>query len=153
MINSTNIPRAYSEVYAFMNTIGQEYINKVPKRIYEKIRNNRDKSYNPIYNKNQTMTKDSISKEALSLIAGLNLQYWCEDEKEKQRLKNIYAQNEQKYQEELREKYNPDNIFKKNNNQEQVENKIEEPKQLVEYKESAIKKFFEKVLRILHIRK
>ena len=113
MINSTNIPRAYSEVYAFMNTIGQEYINKVPKRIYEKIRNNRDKSYNPIYNKNQTMTKDSISKEALSLIAGLNLQYWCENEKEKEKLKQCYKANQLKEQ----EMYSYNNLFKKDETQ------------------------------------
>ena len=40
-------------------------------------------NYNPEYKVNQKMTNDVISKEALALIAALNLQYWCEDEKEK----------------------------------------------------------------------
>lgn len=138
MINSTNIPRAYSEVYAFMNTIGQEYINKVPKRIYEKIKNNRDENYNPIYNKNQKMTKDCISKEALSLIAGLNLKYWCENEEEKKRLKQCYKTNQLKEQ----EKYSYENLFKK---KEMKEEKIQTT-ELIEYKKDNV--FIQLISRI-----
>ena len=142
MINRTNLPRAYSEVYAFMNTIGQEYINKVPKRIYEKIRNNRDKNYNPIYNKNQTMTRGSISKEALALIAGLNLQYWCENEKEKERLKQCYKTNQLKEQ----EKYSYENLFKKK----EIKEEKTQVAELVEYKkDNVFKQLINKIKRWL----
>ena len=76
----------------------------------------------------------------------LNLNYWCEDEKEKQDLIAIYAENDRK-KEELREKYNLDNLFKKK----ETEQKIEEPQKntaentvLVEYKEE---KFFKKLIK------
>lgn len=56
----------------------------------------------------------------------LNLNYWCEDEKEKQDLIAIYSENDRKKEEELREKYNPDKLFKKK----ETEQKIEEPKKI-----------------------
>ncbi len=35
---------------------------------------------------NQPIKDQNLKEETLALIAMLNLQYWCEDEKEKQRL-------------------------------------------------------------------
>ena len=82
----------------------------------------------------------------MALIALLNLQYWCKDEKEKERLKQVYASNENRYQEELREKYNPNNIFKNVNTE-----KVKEEVALVEVKEDKWYKklfnFFRKIIR------
>ena len=89
MINSAKIPRAYSEVYSFLNVLGNYYINKIPDAIYDTIKENRDKSYTPIYDKNENITQNSISQEGLALISALNLQYWCNDEEEKTKLKEI----------------------------------------------------------------
>ena len=33
MINIANTSRAYSEVYSFLNTLGEKYISKVPRKI------------------------------------------------------------------------------------------------------------------------
>lgn len=38
MINSAKIPRAYSEVYSFLNVLGNYYINKIPDAIYDTIK-------------------------------------------------------------------------------------------------------------------
>ena len=54
----------------------------------------------------------NLKEETLAIIALLNLQYWCKDEREKKRLQIIYAQNEKEYQNKLYEKYNPNSIFK-----------------------------------------
>lgn len=108
MINIANMSKVYSEVYAFMNTIGEEYSNKVPSKIYDKIKNNRDINYNPSYQSNQIMTEAMISKEALALIAALNLQYWCDDEK-REELKQCYRNNAEKEA----KKYSYENLFKK----------------------------------------
>ena len=108
MINIANMPRAYSEVYALLRTVEDEYRNKIPEKIYYAIKDNRDFNYNPKYSENQAMTKDIISKEALSLIAALNLQYWCEDEEEKKRLKKCYIENGKRE----KEKYSYENLFK-----------------------------------------
>ena len=68
MINVANTNRAYSEVYSFLNTLGEKYISKVPRKIYSVIEEFRDKTYNPQYSINQEVTTNTFSKEALALI-------------------------------------------------------------------------------------
>ncbi|MCX4302678.1 MAG: hypothetical protein K1W33_08025 [Clostridia bacterium] len=133
MINSAKIPRAYSEVYSFLNVLGNYYINKIPDAIYDTIKENRDKSYTPIYDKNENITQNSISQEGLALISALNLQYWCNDEEEKTKLKEIYINNDKIEN----EKYSYDNLFKNNSKQE-----ASTQTDIVEYKES----FFRKIV-------
>ena len=141
MINTANISRAYSEVYEFINALGEEYINKLPKSIYDTIKDNRDINYKPEYDKNQKLTNEIISKEALALISAINLQYWCKDVQEKERLKQAYYENTKKEE----EKYSYDNIFKNNTIQkEKIPQESEmENTQIIEYKSENI---FEKIL-------
>lgn len=113
MINSVKIPRAYSEVYSFLNALGTYYISKIPDAVYDTIKENRDENYNPIFNKNESITENNISKEALSLISAINLQYWCHNEDEKKILKEAYINNDNIE----KEKYSYDNLFKNNENQ------------------------------------
>lgn len=101
----------------------------MPETIYNAIKDNRDMNYNPKYKVNQKLTNDIISKEALALIASLNLQYWCEDENEKIRLKQKYIENGKIEQ----EKYSYENLFKKDENL-IVENK-QQKTEMIEYKE------------------
>jgi len=93
MIKNNYNSKVYSEVYSFINALGSYYIEKLPKDIYETIMKNRDTNYNPKFDKDQILKKDMISHEALALIAGLNLEYWCEDPIEKEKLKKIYINN------------------------------------------------------------
>ena len=107
MINITNVRKAYSEVYEFINTLGNEYKNKIPEELYIKLKEQRDKNYTPQYDINQENV--NFSNEALSLISAINLQYWCDDSEEKERLKRVYTNNTQKEE----QKYSYDNLFKK----------------------------------------
>lgn len=110
------MPKAYSEVYEFINLLGTVYINKIPTKIYNIIKNNRDMNYMPKLCKEQKIEKGTLSKEALTLISALNLQYWCEP-KEKIELKEKYIQNT-KLEEQ---KYSYEKLFKnKKNTQENV---------------------------------
>ena len=107
MINIANTNKAYSEVYSFLNTLGDEYISKIPNKIYLVIEENRDKTYNPEYLIDQEVTTKTFSKEALALIAALNLQYFCEDKEVKKKLNESYLRNT----EIEKEKYSVDNLF------------------------------------------
>ena len=147
MIRAVNYPKAYSEVYSFINALGKKYIEKVPQRIYETIDKNRVKSYAPIFKANQTITKNSLSKEALALIAALNLQYWCTSKEEKKKLQQIYINNTKAEN----EKYSYENLFKntKSNIAKEYEDEQSNEKQaLVEYKESPLKKLINKIKKI-----
>jgi len=144
MVNTVKIPRAYSEVYSFLNTLGSEYIYKIPEEIYNTVKENRDKEYNPVYQKEQTLKEGMLSIEALSLIAALNLQYWCSDE-EKKELKEKYLENTKNEQ----KKYSYDNLFKnKKVISKPIEKIVTEEVALVEYKESILKRICNKILSI-----
>ena len=135
MVSTVKIPRAYSEVYSFINTLGIEYKEKIPNKVYDTIRDNRDKEYNPIYKKEQTIQEGILSYEALCLLSALNLQYWCNDNEEKNILKQKYIENTKKEQ----EKYSYDNLFK-NKQPKVIESTSNEPKhtEMIEYKESIL---------------
>lgn len=83
-------------------------------------------------------------RKTIAILAMLNLNYWCEDEKEKQDLIQMYAENDRKREEELREKYNPDNLFKKKDIDAEETTKNTECKELIEYKKE---NFFKMILR------
>ncbi len=153
MINSKQLPKAYSEVYSFINALGDSYIAQIPTSIYNTIKENRDINYNPKFEASQTVTKGMISQEALSLIAALNLQYWCKDENEKIKLKQAYIENTKKED----EKYSYDNLFKHESNENRKvingEESVQETTSIVEHKESLWKRIFHKIKHMLHFDK
>lgn len=144
----------YSEVYSILNMLGENYITKIPSKLYQMIKEEKSNEYNPQYDFTIALEQQNIKKEALSMIALFHLNYWCNSEAEKRELRDLLKENEIKYQSELREKYNPDNIFKNRNNLTQKEESIEnKPVALIEYKENIFKKMINKILGFFKLRK
>lgn len=137
----------YSEVYSILNMLGEDYITKLPSKLYNLIKEEKSNEYNPQYDGTIALEQQNITKEALSMIALFHLNYWCDSEEEKQELNNLFNENEEKYQAELREKYNTDNLFKNRNNN--VEN-IASGQTLVEYKEPLFKRIINKIKNIFN---
>ena len=92
----------YSEVYAILNMLGKEYINKLPNDIYNIIKEEKSLEYNPVYATTVALDKQDVKKETISIIAFLHLNYWC-NEDEKIKLRELFDENEDKYQEELKQ--------------------------------------------------
>ena len=92
----------YSEVYAILNMLGKEYINKLPNDIYNIIKEEKSLEYNPVYATTVALDKQDVKKETISIIAFLHLNYWCNEE-EKIKLRELFDENEDKYQEELKQ--------------------------------------------------
>lgn len=133
--------KAYSEVYAILNLMSWNLINKIPEKVLENIENKRDKE--------QIIEIDNIeeyqaSEQANKLLAVIYKNYFATDE-EKEVIQAKEKILYQKEQEELCEKYNTDNLFKnKVSKVEAVENSVT----MVEYKESIftkIKKWFKRI--------
>lgn len=103
--------RIYSEVYQILNLLGDEYINKLPKGLYDMLKEKRDSDYNPQYCDNIPLYKQNVDKETISIIALLHLSYWCKNEDERNALKKEFKSNEDKYQQDIKKKYNPGNLF------------------------------------------
>ena len=96
---SINTRQAYSEVDEFLGLISNEHRNKIPKKLREFFREEKDTNYIKGINPNVPIKNQKLKEETLGIIALLNLQYWCKDETEKKRLQTIYAQNEKEHQE------------------------------------------------------
>ncbi len=132
--------KAYAEVDEILANMESIYVEKIPKKIRELFSNNRLEGYTPNINSKIPLDEQNLQKKTYSILAMLNLNYWCENENEKKELIAIYAENDRKKEEELREKYNPDNLFKDKTNIKQQE-EMDKGTEFIEYKE---KKFFKK---------
>ncbi len=142
----------YSEVYSILNLLGSSYITKLPKSLFKIIEEEKSSTYNLQYSEDQSLSEQNIKRESLSMIALFHLNYWCNSDEEKEQLKQLLKNNEEKHQAEIREKYNPDNLFK-NNKQETIQeaNVNSNNLAIVEYKESILKKFINKIKSLLHL--
>ena len=133
--------QAYSEIDEFLGLLSEEQRNEIPKKLRDFFKEEKDKDYFKIIDKDISIKDQNLKEETLAIIALLNLQYWCEDENEKKRLKEVYAKNEKRYQEYLQVQFNPNEIFKK-------KEPTQESLSIVEYKESIIKKLVNKIKNI-----
>lgn len=143
MYISENTRQTYTEIDNFIELLDEYNKNKIPIKLRELFKIEKDKHYIKNINPNKPIDEQNLKEETLALIAMLNLQYWCEDEKEKVRLKQVYLNNEKKYQEGLIEKYNSDDIFKK-----KKENKLEETAITVVQEEKWYQKIFNIIRRL-----
>ena len=143
MYISENTRQTYTEIDNFIELLDEYTKNKIPIKLRELFKIEKDKHYIKNINPNKPIDEQNLKEETLALIAMLNLQYWCEDEKEKARLKQVYLNNEKKYQEGLIEKYNSDDIFKK-----KKENKLEETAITVVQEEKWYQKIFNIIRRL-----
>ena len=90
------------------------------------------------------LEKQNVSKKALSMVALIHLNYWCDSVEEKNELKKIFKENEEEKNKKLREEYSIENLFNKNMNK--IDNQSNEELKtnaLMEVKEeNIIKKIF-----------
>ena len=121
----------YSEVYSVLLELGENYMNKIPRKFLEHIENERNLEYNPKYDFEKNI-ENQISNDALTFIAYLNLEYWANDAEREELLKK-YKENETLYNRVWEEKTN--NMFKKNNIE---KTKGSEETKLVKYKKNVL---------------
>lgn len=81
--------KIYSEVYAVLQMLGNKYIEKVPHGLIEIIETRRDITYNPKYINSEPLEEQGISRQSMSMIALIHLNYWCDTEVEKSELKEV----------------------------------------------------------------
>lgn len=149
---SMNTRQAYSEIDEFLSLLTKEQINKIPLKLRDLFKEEKDKEYKKQIYSEIPIKDQNLKRETLAIIAMLNLQYWCEDEKEKERLRKIYAQNEKIYQETLQIEFNPDNIFKNRQDISRDFNNTDTGSTaIIEFKEkSFLKKILDKIKKIFN---
>ena len=133
---------AYTEVYEILGCMDKLQVMKVPLKTLNKIKDNRKKDYITKVDKNDIFNKNNISREALSILAYLNLNYWV-DQNKKKVLTKLFINNEQKIEIEKRKLYNNENIFK--NRKKAYIGSISEETDMIKYKEN----IFIRIIKIL----
>jgi len=140
---------AYAEVDAILAMLETEAVEKIPLKVREFFKREKDKNYIPKISEDfSELDNIELMRETICLLTILDINYWCETEEERQFILNKLKDNDRIKEEELRERYNPDNIFKSKN---KLDNSINnESVALIEYKErSIIKRILDKILRFL----
>lgn len=133
---------AYAEVSYILDILGEEYKNKVPKKILNLFKNKKNDNYKVDIDLSNGIDKINISRTALIIISILNLKYWEPIESEKKRLKKIYDKNEQIYQNKINEYKNNDWLKKKEKHESINENiEVKEKSLIVKEKTSIYDKF------------
>ena len=147
--------RAYSELYAILQMLGKEYIDKIPEKIYKSIESRKDDTYNPIYNDMEEVLEGRVKRKTVSMLALLDYNYFSTSETDRMYMRYILEENENKYKKN-KEEYE---IVDIDEEQKKVDDDIEEiehinnsnynninKNQIIEYKENGIKKFFNNII-------
>lgn len=126
---------AYSEIFEILKYMDKSQVMKIPIEILENFKENRLQNYKSKINKDDIFNKNNITRETLSILGYLNLNYWSNEEKKKDLLA-LYRKNEFELSEKNKEQY--DNIFHKKDVEQNTLNKnpLNEEKGLIEYKKA-----------------
>ena len=145
MINERAI--AYKEVYTILERMDEKYRNKIPSKLKKLLIENMDKNYSPKINAKIPLREQKLNPRTFTILAMLNLNYWCEDENKKKELISLYTANSKLKQERLREKYDHNKIFA---NRISSEKKTENFTAIVIKEETFIQKILNKVKSIFY---
>lgn len=152
---------AYAELDEFIELLDEEDRNKIPIKLREFFKNEKDKEYFKNISTEIPIEEQNLKEETLALIALLYLKYICEDEEEKQQLKQIYEENEKIYREKIKERYDPDKALERKIKQSEGAKQINPSandteinnKEVILYKESVFRKIINKIKEFFKIKK
>ena len=140
---------AYSEVDEILNLLEDKYKNKIPEKIRNFFKEEKDPNYRVSIDIDRPLIEQNLQRDTFVFLAILYLNYWCESDEEKQKYINELAENE-KEKKELEEKYNPDNLFKNRINSKSEKGLHEENLQIIEYKKpNFIQRLLEKIAKFI----
>lgn len=94
-----NLGKTYREIIIILNLLGEQYSNKVPNSMKNFFIQHQDETYNPNITL-EDLFERKVLPETISLIVGLYINYWTENEEEKENFMSIIR----KYDEEKKEK-------------------------------------------------
>lgn len=130
MVDDNSYIIAYSQVDCLLNYLPNSYIDRIPVRLRELIKNNSSSQYAINIDINNPLSGTPFSDKAKDLIAVLKYNYWSTQE-EKDKLKELFNKNETIYQNNINKKYSVDNLFNNARTTQAVQSKT-----MVEYKET-----------------
>ena len=101
-----------SEVYSILNIYGEQYIRKLPEKLYLTIKNGRNFDYNPVYSEAQNLVDYQLKRDTVAILVLFYLNFWSESDSQREKVKAALASNTEKQHQEMRERYSSQNLFK-----------------------------------------
>lgn len=99
-----------TEVLEILENVDNVFINKLPKKLQEFLKQNQSTSYIPNLDYTKNLKELNLRSETKDLLSIMYLNYWS-TEKEKSDYVKLLNKNKDKYQEHIQKKYNPNNLF------------------------------------------
>lgn len=100
--------KSLSEVYEILKLMPESILNKIPQKLKDIIKNERDIEYKIIVK--EPLNIEDFQYETIVLLGMIYRDFLC-DENEKNILKQREIDLANQYDEEIRKMYNPDNLF------------------------------------------
>lgn len=138
---------AYSEVLTILEHMEPEYESRIPKKLIDYFRENREPNYILDLDLSIPLYNNKLNENTKTVLAMLLINFWSNSPEEKQELINLYFENEQNYQAELSKKYDPDMMFSQNSKKEKII--IEDVPLENSLSSSNTTKWYEKIINIL----
>lgn len=111
---------ALVEVLEIINHLDDDDRNKIPENIIKFYENNKDLDYTPNLNFEEDITKQKLMTKTREILAGIYVDYLCNNKDEKKEYLTKLKQAELKYEHQKRLKYNPNMIFNKKTSSNQI---------------------------------
>ena len=146
---------AFEEIFEIFNLMPKELLDKIPKKFYEMIKEERDTNYFP--NIREPLEKQKLKDETIVILGLIYRDFLCPPD-EKKRLQEKDAKELEEVQkaleEKIRGKYNPQNIFKNRNSVIQEKSQLgQETSMTIVKEEKWYKKIFNFIKNLFHSNK
>ena len=139
-----------SEILDILDHMHKSYTEKIPKKFKDFLEENKSQTYIPNLDHSLKISEMKLKEKTKDILAVIYMNYWCDSQKKLEYTK-LLNENEIKYRSEIEEKYNPNNIFLKNKNEKIIKKDFENKSSIVEYRQSILKKIFNKIKSLFKI--
>ncbi|MBR3887485.1 MAG: hypothetical protein IKJ32_00065 [Clostridia bacterium] len=90
------LKKAYAEVLEILNHMEPKYKEKVPEKLLKQMETKKLEGYEFKLDFSIPFKENNFSSKTLSLLAMINLNYWCETEEDKKAQREIHEANDKK---------------------------------------------------------
>lgn len=150
MIN-TEYREALVEVLEIIDHLEEDEKSKIPSEIVEFYEKNKSKTYIPNINFEEgDISKYNIKNKTREILAGIYIDYLCDDEKKKSEYIKKLRNNEYNYEEKKKKSFNQNTIFKNKQTQDLKNEQIQDTKSMIKVeKKGWFSKILNKIKKIL----
>lgn len=138
------------EVDVILKHLSKSDYDKIPEEIKNVIMENKDKEYEWKYDETKKLKEQNVSDDTIAILSYINMEYLLNKEQKAfvEKLHEINDKNNFKIEVFAEKQYRNKELFVKENKS--IENKKEKSKtaELLEYKESILKKVLNKIKNI-----